>query len=209
MITTYVFDLDGTLVASEDRERRAFALLAAAGAEMERVRTASRALWPEVCASRIHIDEKFRQEALAGGVSAAAAEQFVAVMNESVPAYADALPVLERLAGAGYRLAVITNGPPGDHQRAKLRSAGLDRFFGEFVFISCEVGVAKPDPRIFHHALNALGSRPEEALFVGDSLEHDAAGAVGAGLQGLWIHRHGSDRALPAGVRRITTLAEI
>lgn len=95
------------------------------------------------------------------------------------------------------------------YQRAKLRTARLDRFFGEFVFISSEVGAAKPDAHIFHHALQVLGSRPEEALYVGDKADHDAAAAVAAGMLGIWIDRRGSEGRVPPGVRRITTLADL
>lgn len=209
MITTYIFDLDDTLVPYDPRERRAYDLLAGAGADRERMMTANLALWPEVAIGRLCIEEKWRQEALAGGVAPAAAERFVAAMVDFDPAYPDALPLLERLAEAGHRLAIITNGPPGDHQRAKLRRAGLDRFFGEAVFISSEVGAAKPDPRIFQHTLAALGARPEESLYVGDKPEHDAAAAAAVGLHGVWIDRTGSASPAPAGVRRITSLAEL
>ncbi|MFZ5827138.1 MAG: HAD family hydrolase [Bacillota bacterium] len=209
MITTYIFDLDDTLIPYDPREQRAYALLAAAGADTERTRAMNLSLWPEVAIGRLPIEEKWRREALAGGVAAEVAERFVAALVDFDPAYEDALPVLERLAAAGTRLAIITNGPPGDHQRAKLRKTGLDRFFGDFVFISSEVGAAKPDPRIFHHALEALGVTPAESLYVGDKAEHDAAAAAAVGMQGVWLDRRGSSSPAPAGVRRITTLTQL
>lgn len=209
MINTYIFDLDDTLIPYRPRDGRAYALLREAGADHAAMMATSHALWPEVDGGRLTIEEKWRREALAGGVSLEVAERFVAAMIDFDPAYDDALPLLKRLAAAGHRLAVISNGPPGEHQRAKLRRAGLDRFFGDLVFISSEVGAAKPDPRIFHHGLQVLGARPEEALYVGDKALHDAAAAAVVGMQGVWIDRLDSQDPVPPGVRRITTLADL
>lgn len=209
MITTYIFDLDDTLIPSDGRTARAYGFLAEAGADKAKQSEAGRRLWQEVAGGRLSMEEKLRREALAGGVSDEVAERFVAMMHEFEPAYEDALPLLERLVSEGRRLAIISNGPPGDHQRAKLRTAGLDRFFGDFVFISCEVGVEKPDPRIFQHALRVLGVRPEEAVYVGDKAEHDAGAAVAAGLHGVWVDRRGIVAPVPPGVRRITSLSEL
>ncbi len=209
MITTYIFDLDDTLIPYGPREDRAYALLRQGGVDIAQAMTANLSLWPQVAIGRLAIEEKWYQEALAGGASGDLAERFVTAMVDFDPAYDDALPVLERLVAGGHRLAVITNGPPGEHQRAKLRQAGLDRFFGDWFFISSEVGAAKPDPRIFLHALQAMGAMPEEALYVGDKSEHDAAAATAVGMQGVWIDRLGSREPVPAGVRRITTLADL
>src|SRR5438876_561774 len=46
------------------------------------------------------------------------------------------------------------------------------------------VGIEKPDPRIFHLALDRLGVRPEEALFAGDIYAIDMVGARAAGIEG-------------------------
>jgi len=209
MITTYIFDLDDTLIPYDPREARAYALLREAGADTARMTATDHSLWPEVALGRLPIEEKWYQEALSGGISVDVAKRFVAAMTAFDPAYDDALPLLQRLAAARHTLAVITNGPPGEHQRAKLRRAGLDRFFGDRVFISSEVGAAKPDARIFHHALHALGARPEQALYVGDKPEHDAAAAAAVGMHGVWIDRSGGTAPPPPGVRRITTLADL
>jgi hypothetical protein len=49
------------------------------------------------------------------------------------------------------------------------------------------VGVSKPDPRIFHMALEALDSVPEAALHVGDSVFFDVNGAKAAGIEGVHV----------------------
>ena len=52
---------------------------------------------------------------------------------------------------------------------------------------SLDVGVAKPDPAIFHAALETLGAAPERTLLVGDSLGRDGEGARRVGLGFIWI----------------------
>ncbi|WP_274650161.1 YjjG family noncanonical pyrimidine nucleotidase [Paenibacillus humicola] len=88
----------------------------------------------------------------------------------------------ELLAGlqGSYRLGAVSNGI-GEAQRSRLETGGLDRYF-EQLFISDEVGFYKPQPEIFGHALRMLGVERHEALFVGDSLQDDYAGAAGAGI---------------------------
>jgi putative hydrolase of the HAD superfamily len=81
------------------------------------------------------------------------------------------------------------------------------------ITISQEVGLHKPTPFIFTMAVQAVDLEPEECLFVGDSLNADAIGAVQQGgfRLGLWLDREGTgaDVALPPGVVRITSLAEV
>src|SRR5256886_17360775 len=52
---------------------------------------------------------------------------------------------------------------------------------------SAQVGCAKPEPRIFLHALEALGLGPADATFVGDSLPRDMAGARAVGMRHIWL----------------------
>jgi putative hydrolase of the HAD superfamily len=109
--------------------------------------------------------------------------------------YPDVLPVLAVLKPR-YRLGVITNGP-SDLQRTKLARSGLDVWFPVQV-ISREVGVAKPDPRIFAIALERLGVAAAEAVFVGDSPKHDIDGARAGGMKAVWLRRDGAAGIRPA-----------
>ena len=87
--------------------------------------------------------------------------------------------VLTELARRGYRLHIVTNGFH-DSQHRKLAASGLAEFFAEVVTTDC-IGCAKPDPRIFAHALARAGAVACESLMVGDSLDADALGALAAG----------------------------
>ena len=87
--------------------------------------------------------------------------------------------VVDRLAER-FRLGMITNGY-SDSQRGRLAAAGWgDRF--DPLLISEEAGVAKPDARIFELALEQLELDAEDVLYVGDSLSHDRAGCLAAGI---------------------------
>jgi HAD superfamily hydrolase (TIGR01509 family) len=91
---------------------------------------------------------------------------------------------LSRLRRAGMLLGVVSNSD-GRVDEA-LQSAGLREYF-DVVIDSGLVGVEKPDPRIFHAALTALGVRPEEALYVGDLYEVDVVGARAAGIEAVLL----------------------
>ncbi len=107
-----------------------------------------------------------------------------------------------------YRLALLTNGA-GDVQREKLSRTPFARHFAAIV-VSVEVGVGKPDPRIFRIAAERLGVAPADAVYVGDSLVRDVAGAHAAGMRAVWL-----DRKLwqePKGIRpdsRIERLSDL
>lgn len=89
---------------------------------------------------------------------------------------------------SGRRLAIVSNWD--ERLRRLLEEYGLCPLF-EKIFISCEVGVAKPDPQIFLIACQHLGIEPQEALMIGDSLEDDVLAARQAGLWAL--HYTGGD----------------
>jgi putative hydrolase of the HAD superfamily len=91
---------------------------------------------------------------------------------------------LSRLRAAGLRLGVVSNSD-GRVEEA-LEAAGLRQLF-DVVVDSALVGVEKPDPRIFHAALDALGVAPEEALYVGDLYEVDVVGARAAGMEAVLL----------------------
>ena len=74
---------------------------------------------------------------------------------------------------------------------------GLEEQF-DHTLISDAVGMAKPDPRIFHHALDLVGCDPHEAAMVGDNPVNDIAGAQAAGLAAFWFNPHA--RPLPPNV---------
>ena len=102
----------------------------------------------------------------------------------------------------GWRIGIITNGATR-MQRRKIALAGLGPLIDGAV-ISGEVGLAKPDPRIFALARDLLGGGADaEGWMVGDLLHTDIAGGSAAGLQTVWLsppgRRSGPPAPLPAG----------
>jgi putative hydrolase of the HAD superfamily len=92
---------------------------------------------------------------------------------------------LERLRSSGYRMGMVSNiSLRADLMRSDLAKLGLDRFLEASVF-SSEVGIRKPDPRIFLEALTRLGVTPAETVFVGDRLVDDVSGARAVGMRGV------------------------
>lgn len=70
----------------------------------------------------------------------------------------------------------------------ELARFGMPGYFDGIVF-SSDIGVCKPDKKIFTVALEALSVQPERAVFVGDSLEADIRGAQSVGMKTVWINR--------------------
>ena len=106
----------------------------------------------------------------------------------AVKAVDGSLAHLGFLSSAGVRLGVIcdTGLTPGRVVRHLLHDAGLLTYFDVCVF-SDEVGVPKPDPRIFHTALDALAADASHSVHVGDLLRTDIAGARGVGMASIRI----------------------
>jgi putative hydrolase of the HAD superfamily len=116
-------------------------------------------------------------------------EEWVRRYREAFRLHDDALPCLDALERAipGVRFGIITNGDLA-FQTAKLEALGIEQRFAH-VITSGELGVAKPDPRIFEIAAERFGARTEECAYVGDRLGTDAIGATRAGMTGVWLDR--------------------
>ncbi|WP_308283390.1 HAD family hydrolase [Pseudonocardia nigra] len=83
----------------------------------------------------------------------------------------------------GQRVALLSNAT--SRLPADLAHLGLDREF-DAVFGTWELGVAKPDPRVFERVCNALGEAPDDCLFVDDTAGH----VVAARAAGLRVHHY-------------------
>ena len=110
--------------------------------------------------------------------------------------FPDALPLLAALRAAGKTLILITNGLQSTHIE-RIALLGLEEHF-DHTLISDAVGMAKPDPRIFHHALELAGCAASEAAMVGDNPINDVAGAQAVGITAFWFNPHAS--SLPPDV---------
>jgi putative hydrolase of the HAD superfamily len=118
--------------------------------------------------------------------------------------YPEAPAVLETLYSR-YRLGILSNFdrrlyPVLDH-------LGVRQYF-EAIIISSELGVDKPDPRMFAAAVSALGVLPQETIHAGDDPEQDWRAAEAAGLHVYRVERPSRGlEALPDHVRRLESIA--
>ena len=128
-------------------------------------------------------------EATARGAAREGFEVFYAARNEVAP-FPGARDALDRL-GRSFTLAAVSNG------NAHLGRIGIaDRF--AFHLSAADVGAAKPDPAMFHRALERAGASPAEALHVGDDPELDIAAARAVGMQTVWVNVAGAPWPLDA-----------
>jgi putative hydrolase of the HAD superfamily len=120
----------------------------------------------------------------------------------------DARPTLDRLRERGYRLAVVSNTGDGG-ARSRLAAASLLDAL-EFVVDSHELGIEKPDPRIFAHAAETLGLPASACLYLGDLYSVDVVGARAAGMHAALIDPIGawSDHAGARAAPRVASLTE-
>ena len=107
----------------------------------------------------------------------------------------EAIDTVRWLRGSGRRLALLTNGA-GEAQRRKIIRFQLADLF-DAILVEGELGFGKPDARVYHRAVTALGVKPSDAWMVGDTLEWDVAAPQQLGMSGVWIDVRG--RGLPAG----------
>lgn len=170
----------------------------------------------EVLAGRVAIDdariERFRRLLVVAGADRAAdhapdvARRYRREYEVASQPVAGAIALLTRLKHAGALVVIVTNNVVAE-QRLKLARCGLAGLVDELV-TSEEVGVSKPDPRIFHEALHRAGAAAADAVMLGDAWATDIHGALGAGIRPVWLNRFG--RAKPiASVQEISSLEPV
>jgi putative hydrolase of the HAD superfamily len=113
---------------------------------------------------------------------------------EAWEVYPEVREVLTAFREQGLRLAVISNWD--ERLPLLLKRLGLTPLFDAIV-TSSEVGVEKPDGRIFAETVKRLGVEPGEALHVGDSPLEDVEGAIAAGMEAVRLDRSGRGSGIP------------
>jgi YjjG family noncanonical pyrimidine nucleotidase len=193
MYETILFDLDHTLLDSDESERLAYAHTAAkAGladpdAHFPTYVTINQRMWRAVEQGEMHPGEvrhrRFEEFNAIVGLDAdpdTMAEHFVWALGSYGDLYTDAERVLAVCASRA-SVGLVTNGL-SDVQRSRLSRLGIADYFDAIV-ISSEVGVTKPRPDIFQLAFDQLGEPAKEStVMVGDSLTSDIAGGRNFGI---------------------------
>ena len=136
--------------------------------------------------------ERFRRLATELELPDLPLERVGAFYLEALSGQSQLLPgALELVRGLAkkFPLALVTNGI-ASVQNKRFAASPIISYFQSIV-ISEEVGVAKPDPRIFAPALAKIGVSPGEVLYVGDSVSSDMAAARNAGMDFCWLNPAG------------------
>lgn len=176
-----------------DRAPRTAALFADTHARVE-LREQAQTDWPQK-----HHDLSFmRREMIRLGLKQSGEDQDLAgpafgvffAARQQVRLFDDAVPALALLA-ARWPVLALSNG------NADVHLVGIGAYFCGTVSAR-EVGVGKPDARIFQSAAQALQLAPEQILHVGDDEHLDVLGALDVGMQTAWLNRSDSLWTLPA-----------
>ncbi len=106
-----------------------------------------------------------------------------------------------------YKLALLSNAWL-EAPRQVLRDKGYGRWFDVMV-CSYDIGIPKPDPRIFQHTLSLLDVEASEAVMIGDSIKADIKGAINAELKAVWVDNEGTGEWKGCTVRTISELPNL
>jgi putative hydrolase of the HAD superfamily len=170
----------------------------------------------DVVAGRLAIDdariERFRRLLADAGAEAASdrapdvARRYRREYELASQPVAGALELMTQLKRAGAVIVIVTNNVVAE-QRLKLARCGLAGLVDELV-TSEEVGVSKPDARIFLEALTRARAQPADAVMLGDGWATDIEGALSAGVRPVWLNRFGRPRPI-ASVQEITSFEPV
>ena len=105
-----------------------------------------------------------------------------------------------------YTLHIITNGFE-EVQTLKMKKSKIFHYFTE-VITSESVGVKKPNPKVFLHAMRKAGSSPKESLMIGDNIEADIQGALATGMKAIHCNFENTG-IIPNNITSIRHLLEI
>jgi len=118
----------------------------------------------------------------------------VAGTIRQLPPHPEVPEALARLSAAGHRLAALTNSSP-DALRAQMENAGLGAHFERLISVE-EVGIYKPAPEPYRHALQIMEVEPGEAMMVA-AHDWDVLGAQAVGIMGVFLARPGVVWSIP------------
>ena len=181
-IKVVAFDVFGTLIKIEHR-RSPYKKL------MKWLKESGRKPLATDAATIMSIDGNFEEIAAFFGqkIPAYLLDEMYADLNfelQHIQPYEDSIATINQLKNAGYKIALCSNTarPYGE------KVASLLPLCDSYAW-SYELAVNKPDPRIYQHFLEQLNCRPEDVLFIGDTLLADVTGPQAVGIHARIIDR--------------------
>lgn len=111
----------------------------------------------------------------------------------------DVIPLLRDLRAAGVVTGIVTHGWTIKQAEKIVRLGLVPHLDPKAVFISEQLGISKPNPKIYALALRDLGLQPAEAMYVGDNPSHDVTPPKSLGMVAVWARRSARQALGPAG----------
>jgi putative hydrolase of the HAD superfamily len=108
---------------------------------------------------------------------------------ERLEPFPDVVPLLDQVRSAGVLTGVVTHGWTVKQAEKLVRLGLVPHLDARAIFISDQIGIAKPNPKLYQAALRELGLAPEEVMYVGDSPAHDIAPPKSLGMITVWCRR--------------------
>jgi len=115
-------------------------------------------------------------------------DQHYAVTQKNWRLEKDAIPCLEALQAANYKMGIISNAGDDRDVQKLVETFGITSYF-DIVLTSAACGYRKPHKKIFELALEYFNIRAEEVAMIGDTLKADIQGANQMGMYSVWITR--------------------
>ena len=134
------------------------------------------------------------------------ADEYVKISPRKTNLFPHTIEALEYLSKK-YKLHIITNGFE-EIQYTKLKTSKIDIFFDK-VITSEAIGVKKPHPKIFAHALEEARAKIDESIMVGDNYEADILGAVNFGIPAIFFNPELKEEQPHKKVKQIADLKEL
>jgi HAD superfamily hydrolase (TIGR01493 family) len=189
-VTACLVDVYDTILASAFPQR-ARVLAALAGVDEDRWRGEWLRLSVDRDAGGLSMAGAFERTLAAGGrdpdpalVTRLVARDAELIVSHTT-VFADTVPFLAKARAVGLRIALVSN--CAENTRPMLAAKGL-LDLADAAILSCEVGLAKPDPEIYLLAVQALGVPPADAVMLDDQPRF-CAGATAAGLRAIQVAR--------------------
>ncbi len=107
------------------------------------------------------------------------------LMTKMMPGAIDCLKLLSK----NFKIGILTNGFE-QTQTIKLKESGIGLFV-DYMQSSERVGLAKPAEDFFRLALNTVGCKPENAIYIGDNFKTDVLGGLQSGIKTFWYRLSG------------------
>ena len=142
------------------------------------------------------------------GLAESAAQHFEVIRISKSRLLPGVIDLLVYLRQRGVRVGILTNGLKITHE-AKIKALQIHPYVNG-IFLSDNIGTAKPNSEAFAFALRHLGLSPEETIMVGDRYDTDIVGAQNFGMRAIWFSIHGfGEKGRHPNIPRATGISEL